>query len=143
MEMERYLLETFSKNLTDNQTVLLHNHFSKLKGFIEQVIPSSPSPENAAIREKLYRLNNLFAECRMLSYSCNFLPDLPALYNIKTNLNKIKEELTDRLKDAVNVNETPVRQPSTAGQGSQMNGKLSKRLRSMWMHLRFTGSKPK
>ncbi|GLT45942.1 hypothetical protein SLA2020_197360 [Shorea laevis] len=106
--MERFLLEKFSKNLADNQTVLLHNQFSKLKGLIEQLIPSSPSPENdAAIREKLYRLNNLFAEYRMLSYSCNFLPDLPALYNINTNLNKIKEELTERLKDGVNVNETP------------------------------------
>ncbi|GKV30873.1 hypothetical protein SLEP1_g39645 [Rubroshorea leprosula] len=76
-------------------------------------------------------------------HAISFQIYLPSIIYIKTNLNKIKEELTDRLKDAVNVNETPVRQPSTAGQGSQMNGKLSKRLRSMWMHLRFTGSKPK
>ncbi|GLT83081.1 hypothetical protein SLE2022_013910 [Rubroshorea leprosula] len=107
MEMEQYLLEKFSKNLADNPTVHWHNRFSKPKDLIKQLIASSPSSGNdAAIREKLYRLNNLFAECRMLSYSCRFLPDLPALYNIKTNLDEIKEELTKRLKDGADVNGT-------------------------------------
>ncbi|KAF5728975.1 hypothetical protein HS088_TW21G01132 [Tripterygium wilfordii] len=94
-EIEEYLLKKLSTGLETSKIRCCNKLFQELTKLLKKKL-ESPSSSMSILREKLYYLNNLLTECQTLSRKRSlYTPDeLYALYNIRRNLKKIKDELS-------------------------------------------------
>lgn len=125
-EVESYLMEKFSKGLQSSK-LRLNKELQELKNVLEEKIASS-TPSQTTLRENLYYLNNVLAECKALSSKTFLTPEeIYSLYKIKQNLKTMKKELknsreSNRTTPDGNVSPPQNGQPNSSNVSSPQNG---------------------
>ncbi|XP_068307351.1 probable disease resistance protein At4g19060 [Pyrus communis] len=128
-EIEKYLMEKFRNGLDGRDKSISkipkYSQFQEIKILLDDIFSSSL--HDSSIRNKLYDLNNVLAECQMLSrkHGFNSPKELLTINRIRRDLNRIKRELKF-IKDnkrSLHGNTDP--QPNN-GQASSTGGELSR-----------------
>lgn len=110
-EIELHLKDKFLNSLDGKDKSISkiprYNQFQEIKTVLlretdsQDLFSSSKHVDQFLLRDKLYRLNNLLTECKMLSrkHGFNSPEELLTINRIRGDLKQIKKDLKDLLKD--------------------------------------------
>ncbi|KAM5559055.1 putative disease resistance protein [Rosa sericea] len=126
-EMELHLKDKFLDGLDMKDKSISkiprYNQFQEIKRLLEDMFSSSTpaivkSPSATNFRDKLYKLNNLLTDCKMLSrkHGFNSPEELITINRIRRDLRQIKRDLQAITKDASNrdINEQRINGDSSS-----------------------------